>query len=105
MLFVNQSDGTFMETGVPSGIAYDQQGKLCAGMGVDIGVVVNSGEPSIFVRNFSDEMVGVCRHIGNNMFNGRVAVLRSGQPSLKTLTFGLVLFDVDCWSGACNRRP
>ncbi len=95
MLFMNQGDGTFVETGVPSGIAYDQHGKPRAGMGVDIGVVDESGEPSIFVGNFSDEMVGVYRHIGGGIFNDRAAASRIGQPSLKTLTFGLVLFDVD----------
>ena len=95
MLFMNQGDGTFVETGVPSGVAYDQHGKPRAGMGVDIGVVDDSGEPSIFVGNFSDEMVGVYRHIGKGMFNDRAAASRIGQPSLKTLTFGLVLFDVD----------
>ncbi|MXZ18445.1 MAG: CRTAC1 family protein [Rhodothermaceae bacterium] len=95
MLFMNQGDGAFVETGVPSGVAYDQHGKPRAGMGVDIGVVDDSGEPSIFVGNFSDEMVGVYRHIGNGMFNDRAAASRIGQPSLKTLTFGLVLFDVD----------
>lgn len=95
MLFVNQGDGTFVEKGVSSGIAYDQHGKPRAGMGIDVGAVDDSGEPSIFVGNFSDEMVGVYQHIGGGIFNDRAAASRIGQPSFKTLTFGLVLFDVD----------
>ncbi len=95
MLFMSQGNGLFVEKGVSSGIAYDQHGKPRAGMGVDIGVVDDSGEPSIFVGNFSDEMVGVYQHIGNGIFTDRASVSRIGGPSLKTLTFGLVLFDVD----------
>ena len=95
MLFINQGDGIFEERGVISGISYDSHGKPRAGMGIDVGVVDESGEPSIFVGNFSDEMVGVYQHIGGGIFNDRSSVSRIGQPSFKTLTFGLMLFDVD----------
>jgi len=95
MLFMNQGDGTYVEKGVSSGIAYDLHGKPRAGMGIDVGVVDDSAEPSVFVGNFSDEMVGVYQHIGGNLFHDRAAASRIGQPSFKTLTFGLVLFDVD----------
>ena len=95
MLFVNLQDGTFMEQGIASGIAYDHHGKPRAGMGVDVGVVDQSGEPTIFVGNFSDEMVGVYRHTGGGLFADRAASSRIGQPSLRTLTFGLLLLDAD----------
>ena len=95
MLFVNQGGGMFVERGVSSGIAYDRHGKPRAGMGIDIGVVDSSGEPSVFVGNFSNEMVGVYRHRGGGIFDDRAAVSRIGQPSLNMLTFGLVLFDFD----------
>ena len=95
MLFINQQDGTFIEQGIASGIAYDHHGKPRAGMGIDVGVVDDSGEPTIFVGNFSDEMVGVYRHSGAGLFMDRAASSRIGQPSLRTLTFGLVLFDAD----------
>jgi len=95
MLFMNQGDGTFLENGINRGIAYDQHGKPRAGMGIDVGVVDDSGEPSIFIGNFSHETVGVYKHRGNGSFVDRAAASRIGQPSFKTLTFGLVLFDVD----------
>ena len=95
MLFINQGDGTFVEKGITSGIAYDHHGKARAGMGVDVGVVDRTGESTIFVGNFSDEMVGVYRHDGGGLFMDRAANSRIGQPSLRTLTFGLFLFDVD----------
>lgn len=95
LLFMNDGDGTFTETGIRSGIAYDLHGVPRAGMGIDIGVVDPSGEPSWFVGNFSGEMVGVYRHTGDGLFMDRAAASLVGRPTLKTLTFGLFLFDVD----------
>lgn len=95
LLFVNDGDGTFTESGIRSGIAYDQHGKPRAGMGIDVGVVDGSGEPTIFVGNFTEETVGVYRHTGGGLYMDRAASSRIGQPSMRTLTFGLMLFDVD----------
>jgi len=95
MLFMNNGDGTFTETGIRSGIAYDLHGSPRAGMGIDVGVVDDTGEPTWFVGNFSGEMVGVYRHIGDGLFMDRAATSLVGQPTLMTLTFGLFLFDVD----------
>ena len=72
-----------------------RHGQPRAGMGIDVGVVDASGEPSVFVGNFSMEMVGVYRHIGGGIYSDRAAASRIGQPSLRTLTFGLFLADLD----------
>ena len=95
MLFLNDGDGTFTEFGIRSGVAYDQHGKPRAGMGIDVGVVDGSGEPTIFVGNFTAETVGVYRHVGGGLYMDRAASSRIGQPSMMTLTFGLMLLDVD----------
>ncbi len=95
LLFENQGDGTFVEKGVYSGIAFDENGRARAGMGLDIGVVDETGEVTLFVGHFSAEMVGVYRHTRNGFFVDRAAVSQVGRPSLRTLTFGLFLFDVD----------
>ncbi len=95
LLFHNNQDGTFTERGVLSGVAFSEHGEARAGMGIDIGVVDSTGEPSIFVGNFSEEMIGVYRHTGQGLFLDRAATSRIGQPSLNTLAFGLFLFDVE----------
>lgn len=95
LLYVNDGDGTFTERGAVSGMAYDEDGKARAGMGIDAGVVDATGEVSLFVGNFSKEMIGVYRHLGNGLFLDRAAVSKVGRPSLLTLTFGLFLFDAD----------
>jgi hypothetical protein len=95
LLYENQGDGTFEERGIISAIAFNEEGRARAGMGVDAGVVDSTGEPTIFVGNFSREMIGVYRHAGGGLFVDRAASSKIGYPSLSTLTFGLSLFDVD----------
>ncbi len=95
LLFENQGDGTFVEKGVVSGIAFDENGRARAGMGIDIGVVDHMGGETVFIGHFSGEMVGVYRHMGNGIFAERAAVSQIGRPSLRTLTFGLLLADFD----------
>jgi enediyne biosynthesis protein E4 len=95
LLFRNNGDGTFTEMGVEAGVAYDEHGRARAGMGIDTGVVDDTGEETIFVSNFSNEMVGIYRHIRDGIFSDRAAVSRIGGPTLLTLGFGLFLFDID----------
>lgn len=95
LLYRNRGDGTFEEVGVISGIAFDEHGRARAGMGIDTGVVDSTGEETIFVGNFSNEMIGVYRHMRDGLFIDRAAISQIGRPSLKTLTFGLFLFDID----------
>ncbi len=94
-LFQNDGDGTFSEVGVVSGMAFDERGRARAGMGIDAGVVDETGRETIFVGNFSNQMIGVYRYAGNGLFEDRAAASQIGRTSLLTLTFGLVLFDAD----------
>ncbi len=94
-LFQNQGDGTFEDVGVVSGIAFDEHGRARAGMGIDAGYVDADDRASIVVGNFSDEMIGFYKYIGNGIFVDRAAASQIGRTSLRTLTFGLFLFDAD----------
>ncbi len=94
-LFHNQGDGTFVEKGLAAGLALDEGGKARAGMGIDVGVVDETGEETIFIGNFSNEMIGVYRDLGKGVFLDRAAVSQIGRSSLLYLTFGLFLFDYD----------
>ena len=94
-LYVNNGDGTFTERGEVSGMAFDENGRPRAGMGIDAGVLDQGPEPSIVIGNFSKEMLGVYRRTPQGRFQDRSAVSKVGLPSLLTLTFGLKLFDAD----------
>lgn len=95
LLYKNKGDGTFEEIGALSGMAYDENGRARAGMGIDTGVIDASGRHSVFVGNFSKEMIAVFSHVGGDLFVDRAAISQIGRPSLMTLTFGLFLFDPD----------
>ncbi len=95
LLFRNNQDGTFTDIGVSSGFAFSEHGEARAGMGVDAGVVDSTGAYVLFVGNFSQEMVGVYRHVSGESFVDQSALSRIGYPTLLSLTFGLFLFDVD----------
>lgn len=94
-LFENDGDGTFTERGIRSGVGYNSNGTARAGMGVDVGIVDSTGQPTIFVGNFSREMIGVFRHRRDGLFTDRAATSRVGRPARLSLTFGLFLFDAE----------
>jgi hypothetical protein len=94
-LYENNGGGSFEEVAIRSGVAFNRRGTPRAGMGIDVGVVDSTGEPTIFVGNFTGETVSVWRHEGKGLFTDRTNTSKVGFPTLKTLTFGTVLFDVD----------
>jgi len=48
-LLHNNRDGTFSETGILNGVAYNENGKAIAGMSADFRDVDNDGRPDIFI--------------------------------------------------------
>lgn len=95
LLYRNNGDGTFREVGVAAGVAFNENGRARAGMGVDAAVLDESGRPAIAVGNFSEEMVGLFRYMGHGLFRDQAPAARIGMPSFLSLTFGLFFFDAD----------
>lgn len=91
----NDGDGTFTEKGVRAGVAFDDRGAARGGMGIDVGDVTGDGRVSLFIGNFSEQMIGVFEQVGSVLFRDRAAGSRIGLPSYLPLTFGLFLFDVE----------
>ncbi len=95
-LYKNNGDGTFTETAVTAGVAFSEEGKARAGMGVDFADYDNSGYPSLIVGNFSNEMLGVYHNEGKSgLFIDEAPSSTIGQATLLSLTFGLFFFDYD----------
>ncbi|MFN0120754.1 MAG: CRTAC1 family protein [Blastocatellia bacterium] len=61
-LFRNQQDGTFAEIALAAGAAYDEDGKVFAGMGVDLADYDNDGFPDVFVNALANQGYGLFRN-------------------------------------------
>src|SRR5690606_33310620 len=94
-LYENQGDGTFRDVGLLAGLAFDEQGRARAGMGIDAGDVDGDGRVSIFVGNFDSEMSSMFTAAGERLFEDRSAESGLGAATLRYLTFGMILFDAD----------
>ena len=62
-LFRNNHDGTFSEVALMSGLAYDQNGHVFAGMGADFGDYENTGWPSVFVNALANQKYKLFRNV------------------------------------------
>jgi hypothetical protein len=95
-LYKNNGNGTFAETAVTAGIAFSDEGKARAGMGVDFADYDGSGYPSLIIGNFSNEMLAVYHNEGKaGLFIDEAPSSNLGQATLLSLTFGLFFFDYD----------
>ncbi len=95
-LYKNNGNGTFNEVATVAGVAFSEEGKARAGMGVDFADYDGSGFPSLIIGNFSNETLGVYHNEGKTgLFIDEAPSTAIGQATLLTLTFGLFFFDYD----------
>ena len=62
-LFRNRHDGTFEETALQAGVAYDDDGKVFAGMGIGVADYDNDGWPDLFVNALANQGYSLFRNI------------------------------------------
>ena len=94
-LYRNQRNGTFKEVAVESGVAFSNDGKVRAGMGVDAADLEGSGASTLAVTNFDNEMIGLYRPLGRGNYEDAAMSAGIGAVSRNTLGFGCVFADVD----------
>jgi hypothetical protein len=80
---------------VEAGLAFSNEGKARAGMGVDVGDFGNSGKPGIAITNFDNEMIGLYRANASGGFDDISIPSGIGAASRNTLGFGCLFLDVD----------
>ena len=68
ILYRNNHDGTFTDIALEAGVAYNEDGREQAGMGVAIGDVLGSGRLDIFKTHFADDTPILYRNKGNARF-------------------------------------
>ena len=94
-LYRNNGDGTFTDTGMTAGVAFNEAGVARAGMGVDAADYDGSGRQSLIIGNFSNEMMALYSNEGNGLFIDEAPTSTIGKVSLLTLTFACFFFDYD----------
>ena len=94
-LYRNLRNGTFEDVAVRAGVAFSEDGKARAGMGVDTADFDNNGIAGLAITNFDDEMIALYRQGRNGVYSD--AALRSGigQASRLRLGFGCSFMDAD----------
>jgi enediyne biosynthesis protein E4 len=94
-LYVNEKGQRFSEAAVTAGIAYSEEGLARAGMGIDAADYDRSGNTSILISNFSNQMLSLFHNEGHGLFVDAAPTSEIGRDSLLTLGFGCFFFDYD----------
>jgi hypothetical protein len=94
-LYLNQGDGTFRETALEAGVAYDPSGNTRGGMGVDAEDVDGDGFLDFFVANFSGETNAYFHNNRDGTFNETTYEMNLGAISLPMSGFGVRFLDFD----------
>jgi hypothetical protein len=94
-LYHNNGNGTFTEKAVVAGVAFSEDGVARAGMGVDTADYDRSGNTSLLITNFSNQMLSLYHNEGKGLFVDEAPRSEVGRASLLTLGFGCFFFDYD----------
>ena len=94
-LYINKGDGTFEETGYPSGVALNENGREQAGMGLAIGDYDNDGRVDFHITNFSDDSNVLYHNDGEGNFTDVTFQAGLGETTLPFLGWGTSFLDYD----------
>ncbi|MBP9145974.1 MAG: CRTAC1 family protein [Thermoanaerobaculia bacterium] len=94
-LFRNRGDGTFEEVGVLAGVAFNEQGRTEAGMGIAGGDLDGDDRPDLVVTNLDFETNTFYRNLGDGLFEDATVASGLAGPSVTQVGFGVTAFDAD----------
>jgi enediyne biosynthesis protein E4 len=98
-LFINQGNGTFKESALEYGAAYNTQGESISGMGCDAKDFDNDGWVDIIYNDLAGQAFGLLRNEGVQSFADETWTSRMGTLSrtLSGWSIGFVDFNNDGW--------
>jgi enediyne biosynthesis protein E4 len=94
-LYINKGDGTFEETGYPSGVALNENGREQAGMGLAVGDYDNDGRVDFHITNFSDDSNVLYHNDGDGNFTDVTFQAGLGEVTIPFLGWGNDFLDYD----------
>jgi hypothetical protein len=94
-LFLSQPGGALKDRSVESGTAYDREGNVHAGMGIDWGDANNNGRFDLVLTTFRNEAKSLYRNDGQGLFTDIAFPSGIGKPAFVWVSFGIKFFDAD----------
>jgi tetratricopeptide (TPR) repeat protein len=94
-LFRNEGDWRFTDVASLSGVAYSEDGRAQAGMGVAAGDFDNDQDLDLFVTNFSDDINTLYRNAGSGRFEEGTAAAGLDGLVRPYLGWSTLFFDAD----------
>ncbi|MBI4575016.1 MAG: CRTAC1 family protein, partial [Planctomycetes bacterium] len=94
-LWWNDGTGHFQDGALLAGLAYGEDGRPQAGMGVDAGDVDGDGLEDIVVTNFQKEPNDLYRALGGGLYAEESAVRGVAESSYHALGFGVAYLDLE----------
>jgi hypothetical protein len=93
-LYRNNHDGTFTDVGEEAGVAFNEDGRVQAGMGSTVADYLGDGHLGIFKTNFSDDTATLYRNHGDGIFEDTTFASGLGIHT-EALGWGAMFADVD----------
>ncbi|PYR89575.1 MAG: hypothetical protein DMF84_24025 [Acidobacteria bacterium] len=94
-LWLNQGDGTFRETALEAGVAYNADGRAKAGMGVTGEDIDNHGRLTVLVTNLTREGATVFHGNDKGLFEDVTVQYGLAEPTFAFTGFGTKWLDYD----------
>lgn len=94
ILYRNNGNGTFVDTGVEAGVAYSEDGREQAGMGTSVGDFNGDGHFDLAKTNFIDDTPNLYRNNGDESFNEITSPVGLGSVT-RFLGWGIAFLDYD----------
>jgi hypothetical protein len=94
-LFRNNRDGTFTEVATELGLAFDEDGKTFAGMGIDFADYNNDGWPDVFVNALTNQRYALFRNQTGRSFDYVSGPTGIANATLLHSGWGAKLIDYD----------
>jgi hypothetical protein len=95
VLWINQRNGTFTDTGLIAGVAVSAEGRNEGSMGVDAADFDNDGDDDLVVTNIAGEGHDVYVNDGTGTFEDRSTEVGLTASSLPYTGFGAAWLDID----------